>query len=92
MSFIKIDSASRTLLGGQMSFHRYYHYYLAYWSEIRQRRISGNCTEYLLVRQNWRTGIDTLSNGLPGTLPAFSTFFSRFGKYLVHQKYTKVFF
>ena len=60
-------------------------------SEIRQRRRSGNCIEFLLFRQNRGTGIDTLPNGVPGTLPAFSIFFNRFGKYLVHQKYANIF-
>jgi hypothetical protein len=74
-----------------MSFHQYCHYFLADWSEIRQRRNSGNCTEFLLVRRNRGTGVDTLPNCVPGNLPAFSIFLNRFGKYLVNQKYTNIF-
>jgi len=74
-----------------MSFHLCCHYFLEDLSEIRQRkRFSGNCVEFLLVRQNRSTGIDTLTNSVPGTLPAFSTFFNRFGKYLVHKNYTYI--
>lgn len=90
-SFIKIDSASRTLLEGQMSFHRCCHYFLEDLSEFQQRkRFSGNCIEFLLVRQNRSTGIDTLTNCVPGTLPAFSMFFNRFGKYLIHKNHTHI--
>lgn len=91
MSFIRIDSASRTLLEGQMSFNRYCHFFLADLSEIRQRRRSGKCTEFLLVCQNRGTDFDTLPSGVLGTLPAFTTFFKRFWKYLGQQKYTHIF-
>jgi hypothetical protein len=83
-----MDSASRTLLEGQMSFHRYCHYFLADSSKIRQRKRSGNCTEFLSVRQNRGTGIDTLHNGVPGALPTFlyfSTVLEVFGTSEVHK-------
>ena len=44
-----------------------------------------------MVCQNVGTVIDTLPNGVPGTLPVLLHFFSRFGKYLGHQKYTNIF-